>query len=337
MQFSTPYPQFINRNPLLFMASRSKHIIYEDKNDLGFGGKVSRGAKKRFLNTDGSFNVERINLPFWQSSSLYHWFLTMTWPQFYAVVGVLYLVGNIIFAALYYLSGSTFQGVGVEAPLERFWEYFFFSVQTFTTIGYGRVNPDGATANVIAAVEALFGVLSIAVGTGLLFARFSRPSAKIMFSQKAVIAPFRDGRGLKIRLMNLRRNQLINVSATLIMTRIVRREDGGVIRKWEQLPLDRPNVMFFPLSWTIVHIIDQHSPLHGETAETLAAADVEMLLLVTAIEEHFSATVHARTSYKFHEIECNADFEDMYLPEASDGVVRVDAAKLHSTLPEGNL
>lgn len=314
------------------MAESSRQLPGDDKNDLGFGSKVSGSTVRRFLNRDGSFNVERLNLPFWQSNSLYHSLLTMTWTRFYAAVGITYLVVNLVFASLYYFSGSTFQGISGGAHGE-FWEYFFFSVQTFTTIGYGRVNPQGTAANVIAAGEALVGVLGIAVATGLLFARFSRPTANILFSRKAAVGQFRGGKGLKIRMLNLRRNQLINLSATLVLSRVVRNADGALVRKWQQLPLDRPEVMFFPLNWTIVHELTPESPLYGETAASLTAADAELLLLVTATEEHFSATVHARTSYKFSEVAFDADFADMYLPATPEGVVRIDASKLHDVRP----
>jgi inward rectifier potassium channel len=307
---------------------RREQAPADDTRDLGFGSRLSQESRQRLLNRDGSFNVLRTKLPLLQSLSMYHWLLSMSWTMFYLILVLAYIVINLIFGCAYYVCGpGSLLGVTASTPQEVFFESFFFSVQTLATIGYGSISPHGMTANVIVAVEALTGLLSVALATGLLFARFSRPTAKILFSANAVIAPFREGTAFEFRIINQRSNQLTDVAANVVYSRM-ETHNGKRTRKYHPLHLERDRVMFFPLHWTIVHPIDEQSPLHGATPEEMAHQEVEVMILLSAIDETFSQTVHTRSSYRYDEITFGARFADMFHSSA-DGTLSVDVHRLH--------
>jgi len=310
------------------VASTSLEISSAEERDLGFGSRVLESARARFLNRDGTFNVVRENQPFLRSLNLYHEMLSAPLWVFYAVIVGIYVLLNLLFAGLYLLCGpGALHGSTAVTPAEQFLEAFFFSVQTLATIGYGRLSPDGAAANSLVAIEALVGLLGVAFATGLSFARFSRPLAHIQYSDRAVIAPYRGISGLMFRIINERRNQLIEVKARVTLSRIVN-ENGRRVRKLEPLALERTTVLFFPLHWTIVHPIDEKSPLHGATAESLRESEAEFLILVTGTDETFSETVHSRSSYLAQEVVVGARFADMFV-EAGDGRPRIDVGRFH--------
>jgi inward rectifier potassium channel len=295
----------------------------DDTQDLGLGSKITLQERTRFLNRDGSFNVERKGQSFFRALNPYHALLSMSWLKFYVMVVLSYFLVNTVFALLYMACGlEAIQGSGATSVGARFFDAFFFSVQTLATIGYGKMTPSGFGANIVVAFEALTGLFGFALATGLLFARFSQPNAKIQYSEKAVVAPFQGITGFMFRIVNERQNQLIEVAATLSYSRI-EHVDGRKIRRFYQLPLERSKVVFFPLNWTIVHPIDEKSPLFGVTQKDLEATDAEFAILLTAIDETFSQTVHSRSSYKFDEVVVGAKFKDMFLPP-QNGIVRVD-------------
>jgi inward rectifier potassium channel len=306
----------------------AKYQTPEDLNkDLGLGSRVAAQEHARFLNRDGSFNVKRGGLPFLRSLNPYHATITMSWWRFYAFVLLSYLVVNIVFAFGYLAcgQGALHGAVGVTW-WERFTESFFFSVQTLSTIGYGSMSPNGFAANFVVALEALVGLLGFALATGILFARFSRPYAKIVFSKNAVVAPYREITAFMFRLANERSNELIEVAATVTMSRL--EQDGtGKIRKFYPLALERKMVVFLPLHWVVVHPIDESSPMYGVTEEQLNASDAEFLILLTATDETFAQSVHARTSYKHHEIVWGAKFGDIFNP-THDGILTIDLGKI---------
>jgi inward rectifier potassium channel len=295
--------------------------------DLGFGGRVAQQNRRRFLNRDGSFNVVREGLSFFRSLSVYHALLTMSWTRYFLVSSSAYFVANLAFGTLYFLCGpDALHGTEGESPGERFADAFFFSVQTLATIGYGRVSPQGLAANLIVTVEALTGLLGFALVTGLLFARFSRPFAKVLFSDQAVVAPYPGGTALMFRIANARKNQLIDVAVTVSLSW---REtvDGREARRFHELALERKKVVFFPLHWVVVHPIDEKSPLSGVSEERFRASDAEVMILLTAIDETFAQTVHARSSYKAQEVVWGARFADMFVPRA-DGRIAIDMSRL---------
>jgi len=288
---------------------------------------VARG-QTRFLNPDGSFNVVREGLPFWRSLSLYHALLTMPWPAFFAVVAAGYYATNVLFALAYVACGpDALQGLSdVQNPEHRFWESFFFSVHTLATIGYGTLSPRTYPAHVLVTIEALFGLLGFALATGLLFARFSRPQALIVFSDNAVVAPYRGGTGLMLRVVNGRRTQLIEVEATVSLGWL-QQVDGRPVRRFELLSLERHKINFFPLHWVIVHPIDTRSPLDGMGEAELAAAQPELFVILSAIDEGSSQPVHARRSYRAEEIVWNARFADMFV-QTRDGRAGIDVRRI---------
>lgn len=310
----------------------SKVQANEEMNrDLGFGAVVARESRKRLLNRDGTFNVSRRGISQWSTINLYHILLTLPWWNFFGLVTLFYLAANSLFGIGYLLCGPQAlvapEGLMVE---NRFARAFFFSVHTMATIGYGNITPVGLAANLLVTFEALFGLLSVALITGILFARFSRPTAKILFSHEAIIAPYRDLTAFEFRITNARRNQLINLEAKIIYAQFEAGPNGNPIRRFYQLPLERDAVVFFSLSWTVVHPIDEQSPLYGKTERDVLDADGEFLILLTGIDETFSQTVHARTSYKADEIIWRARFADIYNPPTKTGSLTIDVRKLDS-------
>jgi inward rectifier potassium channel len=298
--------------------------------DLGLGSRVAQQSRRRFLNPDGSFNVGRQGGSFFHSLNLYHTLLTLSWPRFFLLVCAGYAVTNFAFAVGYILCGpGALEGARASLPSDRFLEAFFFSVQTLVTIGYGRMSPNGMAANILVSFEGLVGLLGFALATGLLFARFSRPVADIIFSKKALIAPYRGMTAFEFRIVNGSSNELIQVEATVVLSKfeIV---DGKSVRKFHPLSLERQQVMFMPLHWVIVHPIDERSPLAGMTEAELDASDAEFLVLLVAIDETFAQTVHARTSYKSEQILWRARFKDMFVGDDDSGL-NIDVRRLHDT------
>ena len=299
-----------------------------DTTDLGFGSRVSEQSHARFLNRDGSFSVRRGGLPWLQSLNLYHALLTISWPRFHALVVVAYFAVNALFACGYLACGpGAIVGSTAANFNERFLDAFFFSVQTMGTLGYGRLSPLGLGANLLVTFESLAGLLGFALATGLLFARFSRPHAKILFSERAVVAPYHGITAFEFRIANQRSSELMDVHATVVLTRM-EVIHGSRSRRYHSLKLERDQVMFFPLHWVVVHPITEDSPLATDTAATLAAADAEFLVLLSATDETFSQVVHARSSYKPHEIVWGARFANMF-QEPSDGALAADLKRLH--------
>ncbi len=301
----------------------------EESRDLGFGAVVARESRQRLLNRDGSFNVARRGLRLGSSLSLYHLLLTTSWTRFMGLVVGSYLLVNGAFALAYVLCGpGALAGPG-QAGFAR---AFFFSVETFSTIGYGIVGPVGLAANLVVTVEALVGLLWLALATGLLFARFSRPTAKVLFSRTAVVAPYRGITAFEFRIANARSSQLIELKATVIFARF---EDvrGRSVRRFYPLALERASVTFFPLAWTIVHPIDEASPLKGFTRDDLKSCDGEFLVLLTGVEETFAQHVHARSSYKWDEIVWGAKFSDILHHPRGDEAMTIDVGRLHAIEP----
>lgn len=309
------------------MAIDDLQRLPEDPNrDLGFGAVVTRESRERLLNPDGSFNVVREGLSPLTSLSLYHNLLTTTWPRYLGMVVLFYLVCNALFAAAYVASGpAALSGTTATAPADRYMEAFFFSIQTFATIGYGAMSPKSLVAHVLVTLESLTGLLGFALATGLLFARFSRPTAKILFSEVAVIAPYRGITAFEFRLANARRNELIEVEAKVLLSRF---KEGGGGREFIPLKLERDRVVFFPLSWTVVHPIDEKSPLYGLGSEDLAASQAEFLVLLSAFDETFSQTVQTRSSYTTEDVVWGATFTSVFKPSRDDGKLAIDVGHL---------
>jgi len=280
------------------------------------------GDLRRTINADGSFNVKRTGLR-WRDANPYLMLIDTTWPRFLLVVLVGFLTINMIFASLYLAVGIEYLR-GLESDMGPFANAFFFSVHTLTTVGYGNVYPEGPWANAVSALEAATGLMLFAIATGLLYGRFSRPSARIVYSKSAIIAPYQDGTSLQFRVANARSNTLMNMEAkVLLMT--VDRSDGELKRSFIDLPLERPQIYFFALTWTIVHPIDSASPFFGKSAEDLAKVSGEILILLQGFDDTFSQVVHSRYSYRHDELVWGAKFTPAFKVDPKGGlVVEVD-------------
>lgn len=281
---------------------------------------------RRAINRDGSFNVHRRGTT-WRDVHPYLYLINMPWFGFFAFVFLGYLAVNTLFALAYHSLGPD-QLQGGDAPTEfaRFLNSFFFSAHTLTTVGYGNISPKGTAANFLAAIEAMVGLMGFALATGLLFGRVSRPSARIGYSEKMLIAPYLDGTGIQFRVVNKRRNTLMELQAQVLLL-TVEGPVGDLRGTYKLLTLERPGVLFFPLTWTIVHPIDEHSPLYGKTASDLEALQAEFLILIKGFDDTFSQIVHSRYSYRYDEIVWGARFIPAFQIDA-DGDLVLDVNKV---------
>jgi inward rectifier potassium channel len=274
----------------------------------------------RMINHDGTFNVRRRGGN-WHDFHPYLQLINMGWAPFFAVIVLGYLVANTIFAAGYYALGThQLQGVTASTSGGRFLDAFFFSAHTLTTVGYGNIAPSGLGANILSTIESMVGVLGFAVATGLLFGRVSRPSARIGFSRNMVVAPYQEGSALEFRAVNRRRNSLMELEAT-VMLMTVERDNGEPKRRYQVLRLERRKIVFFPLTWTIVHPIDSQSPLVGLGAPDLERLQAEFLILIKGYDDTFSQTVLARQSYRHDEVLWDRHFAPAFYVDDSGELV----------------
>lgn len=297
--------------------------------DLGFGAVVARESRQRLLNRDGTFNVRREGLGYFKSLSAYHYLLTITWTQFLGYVAGCYLALNSLFALAYLMAGpNALSGAAGSGLGSRFANAFFFSVHTLATIGYGNISPQTLAANLLVTAESLVGLLGFALIAGIMFSRFARPVVDILFSPHAVIAPYRDRTAFMFRIVNQRTNEIVDLETRVVLSR--RKRGGATVtdREFLAMKLERERVVFFPLSLTVVHPIDESSPLWGMGPDALRETDSEFLILLNGFDETFSQTVHTRSSYKPHEVVWGARFVSMFNPPRADGVVSVDIARL---------
>lgn len=305
----------------------------EAERDLGFGSIVTGQSRQRLINPDGSFNVRRTGLSIFTSLNPYHTLLSMSWTRFLLYLLLLYFLSNVTFGMIYASFGETGLVDSTADPtMNLLIRGFFFSVQTFATIGYGTIHPVGVIPNLVVTVESYYSLIANALITGIIFARFSRPTAKILFSDVAVIAPYRDGEGLMFRLVNGRNNQLIEVKIQVSFARFVK-EGDRIVRRFDVLELERNRVTFFPLSWTVVHPITKDSPLYGLDTDDFVGGDGELLILLTATDETFAQQVHTRSSYKPHEIKCGYKFVSIYNDVDDGDPISIDIRKLSRIEP----
>ncbi|MDB4881798.1 MAG: channel, inward rectifier [Gemmatimonadetes bacterium] len=296
----------------------------EAAEDLGFGSVIGGAHEHRLLGRDGSFTSRRLGFSPLSYLNGYHALLTITWPRFLGIVAAAYLALNALFAWAFVLCGAVGLGGADDGSTGGRWlRAFFFSVQTFATIGYGHVFPVGGAANWVVTIESLVSLLAVALMTGIVFARFSRPTAAVLFSNVAVIGPYQGTTGFMFRITNARSNQLMELEAKVLFSRL-----DGRGRRYDQLKLERTKVVFFPLSWTIVHPIVESSPLWGCSHQDLVDQDAEFLILLSGIDETFAQMVHARSSYKPPEIVYGMKFSNIYNPVSADGTISIDVSRL---------
>jgi inward rectifier potassium channel len=281
---------------------------FKVQDDLGLGLQPVV-KNQRVINRDGSSNIRRVGTPIFRTSDAYNALIGMSWTMFNVMVFSAYLIINFLFALLYlYLGIENLDGIKPGGSAFRhFMDAFFFSAQTISTVGYGHISPSGLATSFLAALESLVGLLSFALATGLLYGRFSRPSAKIRYSKNMVVAPYRDITGLMFRLANHRSNQLIELEVNVMLTYndIV---NGKAIRQFVPLELERNRISLLTLSWTVVHPITEDSPLKTMDQEFLRKNEAEFIVMLKAFDDSFSQTVHSRTSYTDEELVWGARF-----------------------------
>jgi inward rectifier potassium channel len=259
---------------------------------------------------------------------LYHWLLIISWPQFLGSVSLFYLTVNALFAFAYLLPGNQI----INARPGSFSDAFFFSIQTLSTVGYGSLSPQGLFSQFLMTAEILVGFLLMAILTGLMFARFSRPTARIIFSQVAVVCPFQGIPTLMFRTANRRDNRILEAQIQVSLVRNESSQEGHQLRRFYDLKLLRSRTPIFALSWLVMHPIDAASPLSGETGESLAEIEAEIWVGLTGLDETFSQTIHARHSYNTDEILWDRRFVDIF-SQTPDGRRYIDLERFHDVLP----
>lgn len=250
--------------------------------------------------------------------------LTMPWPMFFLTVGGFYLAANVLFAIAYLIGGDNI----ANATPYSFPDAFFFSVQTMASIGYGAMYPQTFYANVVVTIEALAGLMILATATGLMFARFSKPTARILFSNVAVVTEFNGTPTLMFRTANQRRNRILEAQIELTLVQNTVTQEGYFMRQFTDLGLVRSHSPVFALSWTVMHPIDENSPLFNATRQALLERDSELVVTLTGLDETLSQTIHGRHSYTPDEIIWNHQFVDLF-GRSPDGRLAIDYARFH--------
>ena len=311
------------------MIKEMFHNKKKDEIELGFGNK-SHNDSVRFLNKDGSVNIKRKTDKWYGNFDVYHWLITIGWWRFITLVFLSYLVVNTIFAFLYFSIGvDKFGGIKVCCQIDDFLQLFFFSAQTLTTVGYGHIYPNHTVISSIAAIESMMGLLGFALATGVLYGRFSRPKVALEYSNSAVIAPYQNITAFMFRVANRKQNELIENECQLALA-LNNKETQK--REFHFLNLERSKINFLPSSWTIVHPIDDKSPLYNFTEEELLKSNAEFIILFKSINDTYSQTVYSRMSYKANEIEWNKKFTPIKQTPNVNGNIEVVIADVHETM-----
>jgi len=262
---------------------------------------------------------------------LYHSLITWSWTRLFATMGALYVLIISLFALGYLALGPD----AIEhARLESFEDAFFFSFQTMATIGYGHMLPKSTAANLVSVAQVMIGLAGTAVSTGLVFAKFARPTARVLFSDVAVITTFDGAPALLFRMANERGNQIVEAQLSVALLRDETTKDGEQVRRAYDLALRREKSLLFSLTWLAVHPIGPESPLHGATGEALARGAATLIVSLTGLDEHLGQVVHARHAYGAAELRFGHHFVDV-LETLPDGSRLVDYRKFHDVRPDG--
>lgn len=297
--------------------------------DTGFGDNFSG----RFINKDGYPNIKKKGVNILNRYSWYHTMLNLKRWQFIGLLVGSYIIVNFIFALIYYLIGiEHLTGIDKSNFQNEFTDVFFFSSQTFTTVGYGRIAPVGFLASLVATFEAFLGLLAFAIATGLFYGRFSRPRAFLQFSDVALISPHKDKTGLMFRMAPFKNTSLTDASIT-VLTSFEITENGQTKSSFYNLKLEVTKITSLILNWTIVHYIDEESPFYGLNAEDLKNTDIEIIVHVKAFDSIFSSDVVQRTSYTSDEIVYGAKFEKMYGPDETNLFTVLNLDLINNTFP----
>ncbi|MBK7966369.1 MAG: hypothetical protein IPK10_14520 [Bacteroidetes bacterium] len=308
--------------------------------EFGFGN-TGNASGQRILNKDGTANIKRIGEPKFNVVNIFHSLIMMSWWKFSLFVFGFYFTLNLLFTLTYYtLCPDDIAGMIYTNENNKFLEIFFFSSQSLTTVGYGRLNPTGALAGSIASIESMLGLLGFALATGLLYGRFSRPTAKLLYSENVILTTYHHPTlskdaptALMFRIANARRNQLLEVEATVLFS-YTEMINGKAQRKYSNLILEIPKINFLALSWTIVHPINEESPLHGLTAIDLENIEAEFMISLKAIDDTYVQQIYDRNSYHFNEIKWDVRFASM-IGKSENGATTLDL-KMISALEKTN-
>ncbi|MBL7766661.1 MAG: transporter [Chitinophagaceae bacterium] len=302
---------------------RSKSI-----NDTGFDNSTGN-TSGRILNKDGSSNVIKSGLTYFKRLSIFHSLIELSAWRFFALCLFGYIGVNLIFGALYFIAGPSTLGISNDLSVkEHFLECFFFSTQTLTTVGYGRINPTSHYTNTIAAFESFFGLMSFAVLTGLLYGRFAKPKAYLLFSKNALISPYKNGQALMFRMAPYKNNNLTEAEVIMNVAFKIHQNDK-VVNKFLPLKTELGRISSMALNWTVVHAIDEESPLFGMCKEDFQINNTEVMVFVKAFDEHFSNVVQQRTSYYADEIVHHAKFVQMFRQSDDQKTTVLELDKLH--------
>ncbi len=317
------------------MALHKKINPFSKQNeDTGFGNK-SFEAGGRFINKDGTYNIVKEGMPFFTRFSLFHDMLNLPRGKFIMVILLFYVATNIMFTLIYFFIGSSqLSGLEGGSNWNLFKEMFFFSTQTFTTVGYGHVYPKGDAANSIASIEALAGFSSLAIATGLIYGRFSKPKSYLIFSDYALVSPFKNGTGLMFRFAAFKDKHTLTELEIMVNIGLRILENEKPVYKYFALELERKRVESMPMSWTVVHPITEESPFYGFGENDMKDADVELYVMLRGFDEVFSTYVQQRTSYTFNEIFFNRKFASMYR-ESEDGkttILELQKLDIHNSV-----
>ncbi len=281
-----------------------------------------------YRSSDGRFKVALLGAPYSSWRDPYHLSLTISWPGFLVLIILAYLAANAFFALAYLAGGDCVE----NARPGSFLDAFFFSVQTMATIGYGKMAPRTVYAHSLVTVEALIGLLGISIATGLMFARFSRPTARVIFSQVAVIAPYEGLPTLMFRTANQRHNQILEAQMRVSLLQDEVTTEGHYMRRFYELKLVRSRTPAFALTWTVMHPIDEKSPFYGATADSLAQANATISITLTGLDETVSQTVNARHTFSIRELLWDMRFVDIFYI-TPDGQRSIDYTRFHDVLP----
>ncbi len=275
----------------------------------------------------GNTEVTKLGVERFSRHDAYHLIMSLTWPQFFAGAVVVYLLANLVFACAYALGDHAVNNAN------SFSDYFFFSVETLATVGYGNMSPATLYGHCVATMEIITGMLSMAVITSLVFARFSKPTARILFSRVAVITPYNGVPTLMLRVANQRRSYILEATASLVLVRDEDTPDGHSLTRFYDLRLERARSPMFALSWQIMHQIDETSPLRGITVQDIVDGDMRLAVTLSGVDETFAAGVTARHTYGHENILFERRFVDIFSEGENPRHMYVDLARFHDLEP----
>ncbi|GBL35133.1 ATP-sensitive inward rectifier potassium channel 15 [Filimonas sp.] len=303
-------------------------LKHKSINNTGFDNTTGHSSG-RVLNKDGSSNVVKSGIPYLRRVSLFHTLINMHIVTFILVALAVFVVINLFFGCIYYLIGVDQIGIKPgQSSTAQFLECFFFSAQTVTTVGYGIMHPQSIATNALSTFESVFGWMAFAVLTGLIYGRFAKPKAYLMFSNNAVIGPYKDGQGLMFRMAPYKNNTLTEAEVLLNITFRIH-ENDKIVNKFLPLKAELSKISALSLNWTVVHYIDEESPLYGMCKEDYEINETELMVFVKAFDEHFSNTVQQRTSYDASDIIHGAKFAQMFRQSDDKTSTILELDKIH--------